>query len=70
VKEYLRTDGDPLEIIYESQANTLSVVYSVYDLINKEYIVSAKLDLSKKYKKNSARNDLYSKFFLQCENFA
>jgi hypothetical protein len=38
VKEYLRTDGDPLEVIYESQANTLSVVYSVYDLINKEYI--------------------------------
>ena len=38
MKEYLRTDGDPLEIIYESQANTLSVVYSVYDLVNDEYI--------------------------------
>ena len=38
MKEYLRTDGDALSIPYTAQSNTVSIVYSVYDLVNDEYI--------------------------------
>jgi hypothetical protein len=38
VIEYLRTDGDSLNISYTAPANTVSIVYSVYDLDNDQYI--------------------------------
>jgi hypothetical protein len=36
--EYLRTDGASLNISYTAPANTVSIVYSVYDLDNDQYI--------------------------------
>jgi len=38
--EYLRTDGASLNISYTAPANTVSIVYSVYDLDNDQYIQS------------------------------
>lgn len=38
MKEYLRTDGASLNILYTAPANTVSIVYSVYDLDNNQYI--------------------------------
>ena len=38
MKEYLRTDGSSLNIQYTTKSGTTSVVYSVYDLVNDQYI--------------------------------
>ena len=38
MKEYIRTDGSSLNIPYTTKSNTVSIVYSVYDLVNDQYI--------------------------------